>query len=156
VSEVYRDLLFHGPDLHGIQSIDGMAQEGLAARVKSAPPPGAWIKQPLRGTWLADPLALDCAFQLMIVWSYENCGAFSLPSFAARYRQYRRSFPADGVAIRAQVKESNTHRAVADLWFVDRAGEVVAHISGYECVIDTSLEQAFRRNQLASHAVPSA
>ncbi|OAI50217.1 hypothetical protein AYO44_17990 [Planctomycetaceae bacterium SCGC AG-212-F19] len=156
VHEVYRDLLFHGPDLHGIQRIDGMAQEGLAAWVKAAPAPAAWIKQPLRGTWLADPLALDCAFQLMIVWSYENCGAFSLPSFAARYRQYRRSFPADGVAIRAVVKESNTHRAVADLWFLDRAGAVVAQISGYECVIDTSLEQAFRRSQLAAHAVPSA
>jgi hypothetical protein len=156
VSEVYRDLLFHGPELHGIQRIDGMALAGCAAWTKAAPPPATWIKQPLRGTWLTDPLVLDSAFQLMILWSYENYGTFSLPSFAAQYRQYRRSFPADGVAVKAAVCESNTHRAVADIWFVDRVGAVIAELRGYECVIDTSLEQAFRRNQLASRAVPSA
>lgn len=155
MAEVYRDLLFHGPDLHGVRRIDGMAQEGVSAWAMPAPAPAAWIKQPLRGAWLADPLALDGAFQLMVLWSYENCGAFSLPSFIGQYRQYRRTFPADGVAIRVMVKDSNPHRAIADLWFVDRAGEVVAQISDYECVIDASLGQAFRRNQLASQAVPS-
>ncbi len=155
VTEVYRDLLFHGPDLHGVRRFDGMAQEGVSAWVSAAPSPAAWIKQPLRGAWLADPLILDGAFQLMVLWAYENCGAFSLPSSFGQYRQYRRSFPAEGVAIRVMVKDSSPHRAVADFWFVDRAGEVVAQISDYECVIDASLEQAFRRNQLASQAVPS-
>jgi hypothetical protein len=155
MTEVYRDLLFHGPDLHGIRRIDGMAQEGVSAWVAPAPAPATWIKQPLRGAWLADPLILDSAFQLMVLWSYECCGAFSLPSYVGQYRQYRKSFPAEGVGVRAVIRDSSSHRAVADLWFVDRAGELLAQISGYECVIDASLEQAFRRNQLASQAVPS-
>ena len=30
---------------------------------------------PLRNQWLTDPLALDCAFQMMILWSVERTGA---------------------------------------------------------------------------------
>jgi acyl transferase domain-containing protein/NAD(P)-dependent dehydrogenase (short-subunit alcohol dehydrogenase family) len=155
IGEIYRDLLFHGADLQGIRSIEGLSAQGFAALAAAAPPASAWIKQPLRGTWLADPLVLDCAFQLMSLWSFENHGAFSLPSFAGRYRQYRRSFPADGVRIVAQVKQNTPHRALVDLWFVDRAGEVVAQMQDYECVIDASLNQAFRRNQLTSEVSPS-
>jgi acyl transferase domain-containing protein len=156
ISEIYRDLLFHGPDLQGIRQIDGLSAEGGKAWSAAAPPPSAWIAQPLRGTWLAEPLALDVAFQLMCLWSFENYGAFSLPSYAAHYRQYRRSFPGDGVRIVAAIKEHNAHRATADISFSDRAGEVVAQIHGYECVIDASLNQAFRHNQLSSEVLPSA
>ena len=92
----------------------------------------------------------------MSLWSFENYGAFSLPSFAGCYRQYRRSFPADGVRITAVVKEHSPHRATVDIWFSDRAGELVAQINGYECVIDASLNQAFRHNQLSSEVMPSA
>ena len=109
--------------------------------------------QPLRGTWLADPLVLDSAFQAMIVWSFENHGCGSLPAHAGQYRQYVRSFPRDGVRICAEVTQSNAQRAVADVWFLDRSGAVVAHMKDYECVIDASLNQAFRRNQLAAEVV---
>ncbi len=50
--------------------------------------------RPLRQRWLADPLVLDCSFQMMVVWSQERHGAPSLPCHIARYRQYQRSFPA--------------------------------------------------------------
>jgi len=36
----------------------------------------------MRQRWLADPLALDCAFQMMILWSFERHGAGCLPCFA--------------------------------------------------------------------------
>ena len=39
--------------------------------------------------------------------------------------------------------------AFADIDFVDGdSGELVARISGYECVMDASLAEAFRNNQL--------
>ncbi|MBL8795623.1 MAG: SDR family NAD(P)-dependent oxidoreductase [Planctomycetia bacterium] len=155
VEEVYRDLLFHGPDLHGIQAVDSFSSEGIVARMAAAPPPPSWLRQPLRSNWLADPLALDAAFQLLCFWTYETQGAYSLPAHAGGYRQYRRSFPADGVRVVAHVKQVNAHRALVDYWFLDRADEVVAHLSEYDCVIDASLNQAFRRNQLTADALPS-
>jgi hypothetical protein len=156
VREVYDELLFHGPMLQGLERIEGCSAQGAVSQVTSARPPAEWMQQPLRGTWLADPLVLDSAFQLMVVWSFDHQGAASLPCFAGRYRQYRRSFPADGVRVVAAVTRESAHRALANLVFVDRSGEVIARLEDYECVIDTSLNQAFRRNQLAQEVLPSA
>ena len=62
-----------------------------------APPPAEWFDSPLRSAWVADPLVLDASFQMMILWSFAQHGAGSLPCFAGRYRQYRRAFPAGPV-----------------------------------------------------------
>ena len=150
--EIYTERLFHGPDLQGIETVEGCSEAGMVAMVASAPSPSAWVRQPLRGSWLTDPLVLDCSFQLMILWTQELCGAGSLPSGAGRYRQFARTFPRDGVRIVARITKQSEHRAVADLDFVDRAGKLIARMNDYECVIDASLNQAFRLNQLNVNA----
>jgi len=114
--------------------------------VGAAPAPSAWLARPLRQQWLTDPLAVDSAFQLMIVWSVDRLGAGSLPTFVGQYRQYRRSFPKDGTRVEIRVTESSPHKARADVDFRDAAGVLVARIESYECVIDASLQSAFRRN----------
>ncbi|GFO59968.1 hypothetical protein GMST_22930 [Geomonas silvestris] len=144
-----RERLFHGPDLHGIEQVDGCSAKGIAAFVKGAPAPGSWIKQPLRSAWLTDPLVIDSAFQMMILWSFERFGAGSLPCFAGRYRQFQEAFPREGVQVVIRVTSESAHGAAADMEFLDRnTGKLVARLEGYECVIDPSLKQAFQRNQL--------
>jgi acyl transferase domain-containing protein/NAD(P)-dependent dehydrogenase (short-subunit alcohol dehydrogenase family) len=141
--------LFHGPELHGIEQVIGCSTKGIAATVKGAPSPAVWISHPLRSTWLTDPLVMDSAFQLMILWSFERFGAGSLPCFAGRYRQFVDSFPAEGVQIVVRVTEERKNSATADMEFHDRhSGKLVARLEGYECIIDPSLKQAFQRNQL--------
>ncbi|MBT0654747.1 SDR family NAD(P)-dependent oxidoreductase, partial [Geomobilimonas luticola] len=145
-----RERLFHGPDLHGIEQVDGCSPKGIAAAVKIAPPPTSWMKHPLRSAWLTDPLVIDSAFQLMILWSFERFGAGSLPCFAGRYRQFQESFPEEGVQVVIRVTAEREHGATADMEFLDRhTGKLVARLEGYECVIDPSLERAFQRNQLS-------
>ncbi|MBJ6726280.1 type I polyketide synthase [Geomesophilobacter sediminis] len=150
-SLIYKtDRLFHGPDLHGIEKVDGCSAKGIAAAVKGAPAPGNWIKQPLRSSWLTDPLALDSAFQLMILWSFERFGSGSLPCFAGKYRQFQDTFPKEGVQVVVRVTGESAHGATADMEFLDRnTGKLVARLEDYECVIDPSLQQAFRRNRLS-------
>jgi acyl transferase domain-containing protein/acyl carrier protein/NAD(P)-dependent dehydrogenase (short-subunit alcohol dehydrogenase family) len=141
--------LFHGPDLHGIEQVDGCSAKGIAAIVKGAPAPAKWIRQPLRSAWLTDPLVIDSAFQMMILWSFERFGAGSLPCFAGRYRQFQETFPREGVQVVIRVTSENTHGASADIEFLDRhTAKLVARLEGYECVIDPSLKQAFQRNKL--------
>ena len=147
--EVYRDVLFHGPDLQGIVAVEGCGDQGIAATVSAAPAPSEWVVNPLRSQWLTDPLALDCAFQMMILWSFEQTGSGSLPTFVGSYRQFRRAFPAEGVRVVARVTESGPHKARADVDFLDSRGQPVARIEDYECVIDASLKAAFRRNRAA-------
>ena len=49
------------------------------------------VRRPLRQKWIADPLIVDGAFQMMILWSVAQSGAPGLPCYVAGYRQYRRA-----------------------------------------------------------------
>jgi len=141
--------LFHGPDLQGIRQVESCYPKGIAALVNAAPQPSRWIRQPLRSSWLSDPLVMDCAFQLMILWSFHRFGAASLPCFVGRYRQYHDTFPRDGAQIIIRVTAEREHGATADVEFLDsHTGKLVARLEDYECVIDPSLERAFQRNRL--------
>jgi hypothetical protein len=85
----------------------------------------------------------------MILWSFERFGCASLPTFAARYRQFQDSFPPAGVEILVKLTSEQTHGACADIEFLDRSsGRLIARLEHYECIIDPSLQRAFRRNRL--------
>jgi NAD(P)-dependent dehydrogenase (short-subunit alcohol dehydrogenase family) len=150
--DVYDTFLFHGPDLRTFERVDGMGDGGAVAFARTAPAPAAWMDAPVRGMWLADPLALDAAFQLLSVWSYQKHRAASLPCFAGRYRQYRRTFPSEGVLVTARITRDNGTTARADVEFIDADGRLVAVIQDAEHVIDASLNEAFRRGRLAAPA----
>ena len=147
-AEIYSQLLFHGPHLQGIERVDGCSPDGIKGVVAAAPPPSAWIQVPLRNTWISDPLVLDSAFQLAVLWGYESVGWASLPCFLGRYRQFRRSFPRGSIQVVIRIMDSGAHRATADITFLDEEGRVVARLEKYECVLDAQLNQAFRRNRL--------
>jgi hypothetical protein len=144
---LYHNFLFHGPDLQGIEWIDGCSDQGMIGTSRTAPPPSAWVKHPLRSSWITDPLALDCSFQLMCVWSFEHQGAFSLPSFAGRYRQFK-LFPKDKVRIVIQVLSRSKNKALANIEFIDPEGALIARMENYECVTDPLLNKAFADNHL--------
>jgi hypothetical protein len=154
-ADVYDAVLFHGPGLQAIETIETCTADGIAARVQAAPVPSAWLRQPLRTAWLTDPLALDAAFQLMIVWCHDQRGTPSLPCATQRYRQYRRTLPRDGTRVVAHLTRVNGMTAVADIDFLDATGACVARLEGYECVMDAALTAAFRRNRLAGAALVS-
>jgi acyl transferase domain-containing protein len=140
--------LFHGPELHALISVDHCSASGISALARSAPPPARWLEMPLRGRWLADPMALDGAFQLLIVWCFEQRGAGSLPTRIARYRQFAPQFPATQTRIVARIDRDAPHETAATIEFLDEAGKLIARMEGYECVVDGSLNEAFARNQL--------
>jgi malonyl CoA-acyl carrier protein transacylase len=143
---VYQQILFHGSQLHGLESVEGCSVQGISATVSPAPAPREWMEQPHRSAWLADPLVLDSIFQLLIVWSYERHGSGSLPCYLGSYQQYRRTFPKESLRTVATVTKDTPGLAVSDITILDAEGAVVATLTGYECVIDASLNQAFRRN----------
>jgi hypothetical protein len=150
VAEAYREVLFHGADFQGIAEVLGVSEAGIVATVEAAPDPRAWIASPLRDAWLADPLALDAAFQLMILWSVANENAPCLPCHAGSYRQYRASFPAEGTTVVATVRDRRGNQLVTDFAFLDGSGALVAELLGAEATIDASLAPAFRKNALAA------
>jgi hypothetical protein len=154
--EIYRRVLFHGPAMQAIQQVQGWDDQTIAAWVSTSPPPASWIERPFRQIWITDPLAIDAAFQLLVLWTRERLGSNSLPTAVGSYRQFRRAFPGEGVRVIAVVREYSGHRAVADIDFLDSHGNPVARIESYECVIDASLNQAFRRNRLPQLEIASS
>jgi hypothetical protein len=150
---IYDDVLFHGPDLQSIVTVDGSAADAILAFARTSPSPSSWMTQPLRNSWLTDPLAVDSAFQLLILWSAAHRAARSLPVSVESFRQFR-AWPDEGVRIAVRIRKAGDRSALSDIEFVDRQSDrLVAVIEGYECVLDPSLESAFRLNRLSDGAL---
>ena len=90
---------------------------------------------------------MDCAFQAMSVWCHAERGAVSLPSAIGRYRQYRRFGPGP-TAVHCRVIRAQNQVIVADIELCRSVRATIATIEEFECVLDPSLNQAFRRNRL--------
>ena len=145
--------LFHGPLFQGIVTVDGCSENGISITAASAPAPDSWIREPLRRRWLADPLALDCAFQAMILWSLDQHATASLPVRLGKYEQFQTAFPKSGVRIETKITKATPFGATATIEFLYPAdGTLVARIEDYECVMAASLNAAFQRNQIAQSA----
>ena len=148
LEKAYGEVLFHGEDMRFITSVAGVSDKGIVFDAAPSLPPASWMRHAPRDRWLADPAALDAAFQALILWTYENSGACSLPNSAASYRQYA-AFPGNGVKVAARVTRSAEHSCSADIDFID-GGALVARMTGYECTVDKSLNAAFRRKELSA------
>jgi hypothetical protein len=148
VSSSYAHRLFHGQKLKGIASIEGCSEEGIIVTTRMAPPATAWMSDPVRASWLADPLAIDVALQAVILWSQERRGKPCLPCGIGGYRQFRRSLPLDGVRIVIKIQPPADRMIRCDIEFLDLHGQLVARMEGCENVIDASLSAAFKRNRI--------
>jgi hypothetical protein len=121
----------------------------MVARVSSAPSPLHWVTEPLRSSWIGDPLVLDTAFQLAIRWCYDELGIVSLPTYWASYRQYRKKFPADGIQAIFETTAVYDHKITANITFIDRDKTVIARLNGYEATMYESLAKAFKPQNAA-------
>ncbi len=148
--EVYQTVLFHGPQMQGIESVEGCGDRGIAGWVSSAPAPSEWVERPSRSKWLIDPLAIDSAFQLVGLWTRAIVGANSLPTGIGSLRLFQREVPEQGARALVVIDQSSAARAVANIELIDQGGRLIARLDQFECVIDSSLNQAFRRNRLSS------
>jgi len=148
IEHAYNRLLFHGDALRGIEAIDGVSATAIVGRCRTAPAPTQWLAKPLRHAWIADPLVLDAAFQLMILWSQHVHGKGCLPVLVGEYRQFLKAFPAGRVQVRVRITDSQSALVRADIEFVGETGQLLASIKQHESVIDESLNAAFRLNTL--------
>jgi hypothetical protein len=135
LAEAYRRFLFHGPDLAGIERLDGISAKAILGVSRSATSPSEWLLHPIRGSWIADPQVIDCAFQMMILWSFAEHDVGSLPCFVKRYRQFRRGFGADLVQIGLRVTEVSGSLVRANVDFTDADGNLIARIEDYDSVL---------------------
>ncbi|QVL33361.1 SDR family NAD(P)-dependent oxidoreductase [Telmatocola sphagniphila] len=153
IDQAYIDLLFHGEELAGLESIEGISQNAMLGTCHTAPPPGNWMTNPVRPNWILDPLVIDSAFQMMILWTIDQFDAPSLPCFAGRYRQYTKAFPTGRMLISIRITRGNASVCRADIDFMDLDGLLLARMQDYECILDRSLKEKFRKNRIVPATV---
>jgi hypothetical protein len=140
VEEAYRRYLFHGPTLQCISEIEGIAEQGIVARVILSTPQQCLIGAP-DGEWLMDPVVIDSGFQLAIVWARVYHDFTPLPS---RFRIYRRYGPLSGSAIRCILHTQALPDSLimhTTLFFVNPEGRVLGAFEGAESTCSRALNR---------------
>jgi hypothetical protein len=149
MTTAYSTKLFHGSHLQGIAAVETCSPDGIIVTSRTSPAPWAWMQDPFRGAWLADPLAIDAALQAVILWTQEQRGMPCLPCAIGSYRQFRKAYPNTGIKIVVKVMQATEHTVRANIEFLDIEGALVAQMTACESVADASLANAFRQNRLA-------
>jgi acyl transferase domain-containing protein/NAD(P)H-dependent flavin oxidoreductase YrpB (nitropropane dioxygenase family) len=142
VAGAYRELLFHGPLFQGILAIEGMDERGARSRLARSIPP-----ESVAGTeglgWLLDPVMLDSALQVQVIWARLQWDVTLLPAQIGAWRAVAAAGAgaragltatagANGAApvpVRHELRirpESGAPLCHADHWFYDSEGRLLA------------------------------
>ena len=148
MEQAYKECLFHGEFLQALTKINGWSSDGIVADSKTSKALKYWFEKPMFTKWESDPLMIDSAFQLMILWTIEALGAPSLPNYVKSYRQFVKSFDGKQVKISAKASKKSTSSAIAQIQFITNDGKVAAQIDGYECTLNAALVNAFNKKVL--------
>jgi 8-amino-7-oxononanoate synthase len=126
--EFYDRVTFHGPELQGIVSIDGLGADGISGTTRVSAP-GEWINQPLRPAWTVDPLVIDCAFQLAAYWIWVKHGRTGFPLRFEEYTQVA-PFGAGPVKCTARLESAEGEMFRGTLAWQDMDGRLLALMTG--------------------------
>ncbi|HEU4403438.1 MAG TPA: SDR family oxidoreductase, partial [Candidatus Polarisedimenticolia bacterium] len=145
VAGAYDRWLFQGPLFQGIQSIEGLSEEGISATLVPSVPERCVHGAPA-GRWLIDPVVVDSGFQLAILYARAHNDMTPLP---ARFRSFRRFAPLDGGSIRCEFRARSSaggHRLETQTAFLGPGGRLLALLEDMELSCSREL------NRLAGQA----
>ncbi|MGH8549677.1 MAG: polyketide synthase dehydratase domain-containing protein, partial [Methylococcales bacterium] len=129
--DAYDRWLFHGPTFQVLQGFNGLSEIGLDARVHYHSPGKVQPSNEHRG-WVINPIVLDAASQLGVLWSRAMHGRNALPNYVRAVHRYG---PIDGempLDLKFRISGPNDGDSYqADAWFI-RDGNVIALLEGLE------------------------
>jgi acyl transferase domain-containing protein/NAD(P)H-dependent flavin oxidoreductase YrpB (nitropropane dioxygenase family) len=131
VESAYESLLFHGPLFQGIRTIEGLGEEGISGTVLPSTP-ARCVRGAGTGDWLIDPVVVDSAFQLGILYARSHYDMTPLP---ARFRSFRRYAPFNGSPIRCEFRSqarAGGHVLDIQIAFLDGSGRLLGALEDME------------------------
>jgi NAD(P)-dependent dehydrogenase (short-subunit alcohol dehydrogenase family) len=140
VDEMYRQWLFHGPLMAGIREIKGIGSNGIAGDLMPSSPERC-LGGRAQGPWVFDPVVLDSALQLIIVWTRMWWDMTPLP---ARMRSYQRFGALSGQRISCQMRirpDSAGHIVHAYIAFYGDDGQLLGLVEDAEGVCSKALNR---------------
>jgi acyl transferase domain-containing protein/NAD(P)H-dependent flavin oxidoreductase YrpB (nitropropane dioxygenase family)/NAD(P)-dependent dehydrogenase (short-subunit alcohol dehydrogenase family) len=138
---LYRERLFHGPLFHCLAEIAGIDETAMTATVTTSRP-AECLAIPRAERWLIDPVALDAAPQMALLWAREIRGMSALPSRFRALRRFRAVEPGERLVCHLAIDPGAGEHAVgADVFFMDASGRLVLAIEGLESTCSTALNR---------------
>jgi hypothetical protein len=141
IPEIYENWLFHGPSFAGIQRIDAVGRNGILAWLKPSVPSEFFTYKP-HERWLVDPVLVDSALQLLIVWARQFLDATPLPSKLGACHVF--GFPKSNSSVRCEVRvhhQPGTQTLRADLRFFDEENHMFVRLEDMEVTFSKSLNR---------------
>jgi NAD(P)-dependent dehydrogenase (short-subunit alcohol dehydrogenase family) len=137
--EAYDRVLFHGPCLQAIRSIEQLGDDGIAAAVTFGSLPSA-LTGVQRPAWVMDPVALDTAAQLVLVWSRLQDDMTPLPSGFHEFVLFGPVSEATGCAVAIR-RAPGGHVLECDAEFLAADGRRLGVLTGLEMVRSRALNR---------------
>ena len=129
VEAAYRDWLFHGPVFQRIMSIERIDSSGATAWLRPSSPMDALRTDP-NSRWIVDPILVDGAFQMQVIWARMHWDVTLLPAEVGAIHRFSEIDPIDG-PIRYELRirsDSLSPLCHADHYFFNRAGNLVGRL----------------------------
>ena len=127
VSEIYKGLLFHGPEFQVIKSLKGVSEK-TATAVLGGIEKMSWPK----AFWKYDVAALDGGLQLAILWGIHNLNRKSLPTKIGACYTYQNGPITGPIDCVLTGKSIQNGRTVSDISFFDQEGKLAAKLCDVE------------------------
>jgi NADP-dependent 3-hydroxy acid dehydrogenase YdfG len=105
--EIYNGQLFHGPSYQALDELVGISDAGAVAWIRTSTPSAIGVPA---ARWHTDPVAVDAAFQLGVLWVQHRLGSGVLPSLLRMVR-WSGGPPAERLLCRLRVEPGATARA---------------------------------------------
>ncbi len=123
---MYQDLLFHRGRFELIESLTGISDEGVAARLRGVAA-AAWPEQ----DWHFDVAALDGGLQLAVLYGQRMLGGPNLPTSVAELRHLATPVPGT-ITAAAYARRVGQGMTTTDIVYTDASGRAVAEMLGVQ------------------------
>jgi acyl transferase domain-containing protein/NAD(P)-dependent dehydrogenase (short-subunit alcohol dehydrogenase family) len=130
-TELYEEILFQGPTFQGIVDVEAIDETGVEATLRPSIPT-AVVNRAQPGSWLLDPVIVDSALQLAIVWLRRHHGMTPLPTGLRRLERFA---PMSGSAVRCRLDAHPLHDGgllETDITCSDQDGRPLFVVHGME------------------------
>jgi hypothetical protein len=139
LADAYRSWLFHGPTFQGIVSVEAIGPHGARSVLRPSVPADCLAET--AGDWLIDPVMVDSAFQMQVIWARLHWDVTLLPAGVKAYRRIAKATPGP---IRHEMRvrpESQAPVCRIDHDFYDVSGRLIGRLVDVEGVGSKALNR---------------
>jgi NAD(P)-dependent dehydrogenase (short-subunit alcohol dehydrogenase family) len=140
VQNAYERWLFHGPIFQTIEEIQGVTDNAIVGVLKPSSPRSC-LARAASGNWLVDPVVIDGAFQLTLLFARLHTDMTPLP---ARFGVLKVSSDLTGPTVRCEIRarfSAGGQHLETDTIFLSTNGEVIGVLEGAEFTSSSALNR---------------